>query len=101
MSSLLSSIFSVTRGINTVQPSYFTSSLFVNALREDFEILCKVYKEEHVVTQDKSPFILFKSLWVSKGWNWLHMKVLDARGRISFLSVVCRIFLGVLHLFLL
>jgi hypothetical protein len=172
---------SVTRGDLTLQPSYFTSSLFVNPLREDIARLIQAYVEQYlgysggnpianvvgsentrndatsqgpqtqdqvaantehsaedaalVSTSDTSillpnesmaystslptigqssapsrapvlqatstvvvhpqPFALFKQLWSSQGWCWLHFKVFDGRARESFLTVVLRLFSGI------
>ena len=41
------------------------------------------------------PFALFKQLWSSQGWCWFHFKVFDGRARESFLSVVLRLFSGI------
>lgn len=47
--------------------------------------------EERVHPQ---PFSVFKQLWRSQGWCWLHFKVFDGRGRESFINVVLRMFSG-------
>jgi hypothetical protein len=86
---------SATRGELVLQPSYFTSSLFVHPLRDDILRLIQIYHEQYLQTQPKQPFVLFKSIWCSLGWNWLHFKVFDARARESFLQVTARLFLGV------
>jgi hypothetical protein len=36
---------------------------------------------------------LFKSLWLSLGWNWLHFKVFDDSSRQTFLDITLRLFL--------
>ncbi|KAI0094798.1 hypothetical protein BDY19DRAFT_988600 [Irpex rosettiformis] len=145
---------SVTRGDVTLQPAYFTSSLFVHPLREDIANLIQDYAQsyfvhieneagssfEHPGVTDSdtgvgidggawarnsanttvagdtdtaipgirsnnapcqiaagvihlNPFTLFKQLWSSLGWCWLHLKVLDGRARESFINVVLRLFL--------
>jgi len=78
----------------TVQPSYFTSSLFVHPLREDILHLIHVFHERYVSTQPSHPFALFKTIWMSEGWQWMHFKVFDPRGRESFILVTARLFLG-------
>lgn len=172
---------SAARGDITLQPSYFTSSLFVNPLRQDIAKLVQAYAHAYLgatrrdfsadtsagvggsngqeqqqeepsgpslqvdnastvgpvngadtvmsdavpVTQPTTlsgdasstgacvppppgseqppstsptlpsqPFALFKQLWDSQGWSWLHFKVLDARARESFVTVVSRLFSG-------
>ncbi|KAH9937044.1 uncharacterized protein B0H18DRAFT_1081338 [Fomitopsis serialis] len=67
---------SAVRGDITLQPSYFTSSLY--------------YVETWPPTQ---PFALFKRLWSDQGWCWLHLKVLDARARETFVNVTERLFI--------
>lgn len=95
------------RGDLAVQPAYFTSSLFVDALRADVRELERVFSKHYYAqlkTQSDSdappvkPFALFKLLWKSLGWQWLHLKVLEPRARESFVSVVLRLFLG-MHYF--
>ncbi|KAI0348534.1 hypothetical protein BDW22DRAFT_1424690 [Trametopsis cervina] len=168
---------SVTRGDITLQPAYFTSSLFVDPLRGDIAKLVQnftqAYLQGHVAvrsvngersaagmgpdenvsmqvtgeggrtatatnrsfettpsadaTQSNStlvpiatsvlgmadespatggrsssaevpaslhpqPFELFKQLWRTQGWSWLHLRVFDGRARESFVTVVLRLF---------
>ncbi|KAI9445333.1 hypothetical protein H4582DRAFT_1914710 [Lactarius indigo] len=79
------------RGDLTVQPPFFTSSLFVNPFREDIDRLTDLFVQEFtdVVTQ---PFALFKRLWQEQGWTYMHLKVFDARTRHTYLTVACRLF---------
>ncbi|KAJ6621579.1 hypothetical protein B0H10DRAFT_2016477 [Mycena sp. CBHHK59/15] len=70
---------SVNRGHVVLQPSYFTSSIYVKALRDDLTTL--------------QPFALFKDLWNAQGWEWLHFKVFERRTRDTFLNVTARLFL--------
>lgn len=97
----LSPSTSAQRGEATVQPAYFTSSAFVDALRDDLQTLVKIYSEkynEHLNTprqvNDIKPFGLFKEVWSGLGWQWLHLKILEPRARESFLSTVLRLFIG-------
>lgn len=98
------------RGAASIQPAYFTSSLFVNALRADVQQLASAYSQRYRLaflfdnvgnastagssTGTHTPFALFKELWTQYGWRWLHFKVLEPRARETFLSVVLRTFLG-------
>lgn len=83
------------RGESSIQPSYYTSSLFNFPLREDILKLSQAYTEHYSPQSEQSPFLLFKKLWVSQGWNWLHFRILDVRARKTFFSVICRLFLGI------
>ncbi|KAF9566161.1 hypothetical protein CPC08DRAFT_815047 [Agrocybe pediades] len=82
------------RGDVILQPSYFTSSIYVTALRDDISTLILKYHEafaaQPVVAK---PFALFKAVWRSLGWPWLHFVVLDNRPRQAFLQVTARLFL--------
>ena len=84
------------RGDVSIQPAYFTSSLFVNPLREDIADLVQEFDQQLKFRPEARPFAVFKSLWVEHGWSWLHLKVLEPRAREMFLDVVLRLFLGVL-----
>ncbi|KAF8898909.1 hypothetical protein BD779DRAFT_1486175 [Infundibulicybe gibba] len=84
---------SATRGEIVLQPSYFTSSVFVNRLREDITILIQIYQDQYSQSQPTQPFTLFKNIWCSQGWKWLHFKVFDDRTRETFLNITLRLFL--------
>lgn len=84
----------VTRGDLTLQPSYFTSSLFVYPLREDITNLTQIYSTKYAQSDRAQPFALFKGIWNEQGWTWLHLRVFDARAREKFLEVVFRLFIG-------
>lgn len=85
---------STSRGGIIVQPSYFTSSLYIHPLRDDILHLIHVYTEQYVQTQPAQPFELFKTIWSGLGWTWMHFKVFDARSRDMFLRITMRLFLG-------
>ena len=85
---------SASRGELILQPNYFTSSIYVRALRHDISILILRYYEACSQSALSNPFNLFKSLWLSQGWNWLHFKVFDDRSRQTFLDITLRLFLG-------
>ena len=84
------------RGEISIQPAYFTSALFVNALREDIDVLITTYAQTYVFTGTSlpNPYASFKDLWRRQGWQWLHLKVLETRSRVTFLNTVIRLFLG-------
>ncbi|KAJ7900179.1 hypothetical protein B0H14DRAFT_2672619 [Mycena olivaceomarginata] len=83
---------SVIRGNVALQPSYFTSSVYVKALREDITTLVHNFHEQYKEDNTK-PFALFKTLWNAQGWKWMHFKVFDSRTRETFLNVTVRLFL--------
>ncbi|KAG1715993.1 hypothetical protein ID866_1158 [Astraeus odoratus] len=83
---------SAARGQIAIQPSYFTSSAFVDAAREDVASLIQCFAEQYEGSQPSQPFTLFKDIWVSQGWTWIHFKIFDARSREAFLRVMMRIF---------
>ena len=85
---------SASRGEVILQPTYFTSSIFVKALRQDINNLLITYVEQFSNTQTPQPFALFKTTWCSQGWQWMHFMVFDNRARESFLDVISRLFLG-------
>ncbi|KAG0704341.1 hypothetical protein DFH29DRAFT_1068062 [Suillus ampliporus] len=80
------------RGQVVLQPAYFTSSLFVDPAREDINHLVRVYTERYGRSPPHQPFVLFKDIWSSHGWTWLHFKAFDARSRDAFLKVTMRLF---------
>lgn len=84
---------SATRGGIMVQPTYFTSSLYVDSCREDIEMLIQEFSQKYDENRDRS-FSLFKSIWISSGWQWIHFKVLDPYARDPFLRVTIRLFVG-------
>jgi hypothetical protein len=78
-----------------VQPAYFTSSLYVDSCREDIETLVQEFSKKYGENGDHS-FRLFKSIWASSGWQWMHFKVFDAYARDAFLRVTIKLFMGTL-----
>ncbi|TCD69898.1 hypothetical protein EIP91_005722 [Steccherinum ochraceum] len=82
----------VTRGEITLQPSYFTSSLYVHPLREDISQLIHTFAERYLQGDKEQPFALFKTIWREQGWVWLHFKVFDGRSRERFIGVTLRSF---------
>jgi hypothetical protein len=93
---LMSAAPSSTRGEITLQPSYFTSSLFVHHLRDDVLHLIQAFHDQYYQTRPTQPFALFKEIWNAQGWQWIHLKVFDGRAREAFLNVTTRVFLGAL-----
>ncbi|KAJ7783617.1 hypothetical protein DFH07DRAFT_788425 [Mycena maculata] len=80
------------RGNVVLQPAYFTSSVYVKALRDDITTLVHNFHEQYKQDNNK-PFALFKTLWNAQGWKWMHFKVFDVRTRETFLDVTVRLFL--------
>ncbi|OAX44404.1 hypothetical protein K503DRAFT_765024 [Rhizopogon vinicolor AM-OR11-026] len=80
------------RGQVILQPTYFTSSIFVDPAREDINHLIRVYTERYGMFPPSQPFALFKDIWNNQGWTWLHFKTFDARSRDAFLKVTMRLF---------
>jgi hypothetical protein len=87
---------SASRGDVVLQPTYFTSSVYVKALRDDISTLILRYHEVYSQPQSLGPFALFKSIWLRMGWHWLQFKVFDHRSRQTFLDVTMRLFLGLI-----
>lgn len=88
---------SASRGQIIVQPPYFTSFTFVDAVREDVTLLIQSYADQYERARPVQPFTLFKDIWVSQGWTWIHFKIFDARSREIFLKVMMRMFTGELY----
>ena len=83
------------KGEIILQPAYFTSSIFVDSLREDILVLIQAFAEAYIrATDPTQSFTLFKATWTAQGWPWLHLRTLDARSRDKFLAVVVRLFIG-------
>ncbi|KAL0578611.1 hypothetical protein V5O48_003402 [Marasmius crinis-equi] len=80
------------RGDISLQPYYFTSSLYVIPFREDISSLVHGFHEQYVRQPDK-PFVLFKKIWCTQGWDWMYFKVFDPPSRDAFLNVSLRLFL--------
>ncbi|KAK7059126.1 hypothetical protein VNI00_001752 [Paramarasmius palmivorus] len=80
------------RGDITLQPYYFTSSLYVMPFRDDISGLIHDFHECYSRTPGK-PFALFKEVWRAQGWEWMQFKVFDPRSRETFLNVSLRLFL--------
>ncbi|KAI0756879.1 hypothetical protein C8Q80DRAFT_62639 [Daedaleopsis nitida] len=83
------------RGEITLQPGYFTSSLYIQPLRNDLTHLVTAFTDQYKDTA--KPFELFKKLWQDRGWSWLHMRVYDGRARQYFLRMTYRIFIGKIY----
>lgn len=79
----------------TLQPSYFTSSLYTEALRQDIVDFVTAFHEQFVArNESETPFAAFKRVWRAQRWHLLHFRVFDDRARERFLNVTCRVFLG-------
>ena len=86
------------RGDVVLQPIYFTSSIYVKAFRDDLSMLILRYHEAYSQSGCPKAFALFKTVWMTMGWHWLHFKVFDSRSRQTFLEVTIRLFLGEISL---
>lgn len=87
----------IPRGITSVlRPFYYTSSLFVEPVREDILKLVTAFVDEYSSEplEPEKPFTLFKKVWIDKGWDIVHLRVLDDYGRRVFLNTVTRLFVG-------
>ncbi|KAI8990542.1 hypothetical protein BD414DRAFT_514295 [Trametes punicea] len=82
---------SISRGEITLQPNYFSSSLYVDPLRKDISALIVAFSEH--LGGSVRPFELFKKLWMEQGWSWLHLRVHDGRARQAFLRITERLFI--------
>ncbi|KAG8905580.1 hypothetical protein FRB99_008638 [Tulasnella sp. 403] len=78
----------------TLIPLFYTSNLFVDALREDVRDLLTAFEDRFAAGPDGTkPFPLFRSIWAEKDWNWLHLKCSEPHSRIDFLKTVFRVFI--------
>lgn len=77
-----------------LQPYYYHSSVFIDPTREDISRMLSSFEDSCTAQTISRPFALFKSIWAQHGWDLIHLKVLDGRGREAFLDVMCRLFLG-------
>lgn len=79
-----------------LQPFYYTSSLFLEPMRQDISGLLSTFAAVYTqgVIEPEKPFELFKTIWHREGWDLIHLRVLDARARQSFLRTVVRLFIG-------
>jgi len=83
-----------------VQPFYYSSSLFVDPLRQDINRLLSDFTRAYAAGATEStptvvakPFSHFKTIWKAQRWDYAHLLVLDPRGRIAFIDTVTRLFL--------
>jgi hypothetical protein len=89
---------SAARGDLILQSPFFTSSLFVDPFRADIERLVDIFVQEYADHATK-PFALFKRIWQDQGWTYMHLKTFDARTRHTYLTVACRLFIGLYFLY--
>lgn len=75
-----------------LQPYYYTSAVFVEPTNDDISRLLSAF-ENTCKSSSEQPFQLFKSIWVQQGWDLIHVKVLEPRGREVFLATMTRLFL--------
>ncbi|PVG03225.1 hypothetical protein CPB86DRAFT_804216 [Serendipita vermifera] len=80
----------VTNGA-TLQRSYFTSDLFVNDARTDIDsLLCEF---DHLAEGETEPFVIFKQLWVKRGWNLAHLIIWEDSARDQYFRTLFRLFI--------
>jgi hypothetical protein len=79
----------------TLQRSYFTSELFVNAAREDIQRLLSTF--DHLVEDEPKPFTIFKQAWIKESWNYIHLYIWEATAREEYLLTMFRLLLGEWH----
>jgi hypothetical protein len=85
----------ILRGDLVLDPLYYTSATFVDPLRKDIEQLLQTFKVQYTSTlPPRRVFSLFKEIWRSSGWRFLHLSVLEDFDRDSFTLTVFRLFLG-------
>lgn len=79
-----------------LQPFYYASSLFVEPMRDDIMTLLVAFVTAYArePLEPEKPFELFKTIWKDQGWDLVHLKVLDARARVTFLRNVIRLLVG-------
>lgn len=83
------------RGDLILDPLFYTSSLFVEPLRRDIEQLLSTFNAHYTSTAPpRRVFSIFKEIWVSEGWNNLHLSVIEDLDRDAFTLTVFRLFLG-------
>ncbi|KAF9479721.1 hypothetical protein BDN70DRAFT_906158 [Pholiota conissans] len=82
---------STSRGDLVLQPNYFTSSIYVKALRDDISTLILRYHEALNQPGVTQPFAVFKTVWTGMGWHWLQFRVFDSRSRHALLETTTRL----------
>jgi len=86
------------RGEVILDPIFYTSSPFVEPFRADIEQLLQTFKVQYTVSPPpRRVFSLFKELWRSTGWSFLHLSVLEDLDRDAFTLTVFRLFLERIH----
>lgn len=97
-----------------LQPEFYCSDIFVIPIRSDLDKLLADFarcllngSDQHglrglssnIADQTAIPpvcdsFAMFKTCWMSSDWRFMHLRCLDAIGRVAFLHVLHRMFLG-------
>ncbi|KAG9123488.1 hypothetical protein FRC07_014878 [Ceratobasidium sp. 392] len=96
-----------------LQLEYYYSDLFLTPLRLDLDKLltdfarCLLNKpdqgglaasssttDQTGASPEQNSFGIFKTCWVSNHWSFMHLRCLDAIGRVAFLHVLHRMFLA-------
>src|ERR1700761_2754255 len=83
------------RGELIVDPNFYTSTLFVDPLRQDIQNLLESFKEKYLSsTPPRRVFSLFQDVWNTQGWNYFHLSVIEDVDRDVFLTTTFRLFTG-------
>ncbi|KAG8810972.1 hypothetical protein FRC17_002683, partial [Serendipita sp. 399] len=89
MSAVIPSVKVSTRP--TLQRTYFTSELFVNAARSDIDNLLSTF-DLHVEGESQ-PYAEFKRVWVKEGWNLAYLYIMEDTARDEYFRTMFRLFL--------
>ncbi|KAF8323265.1 hypothetical protein DL93DRAFT_670915 [Clavulina sp. PMI_390] len=85
-----------------LQGAFYSSSLFVDPLRQDIDDLLRAFVDRCKVAlsnkEDPKPFRWYKEIWVRQKWDFFHLRCIQNPSRKSFLEVTFRCFLGSLPL---
>jgi hypothetical protein len=96
-----------------LQPEYYYSDVFLTPLRLDLDKLLTDFvrcllnnpdqcgqsasssaTDQSGLSPEQNSFRIFTTCWVSNHWSFMHLRCLDAIGRVAFLHVLHRMFLG-------
>lgn len=83
------------RAVLILDPDYYTSSIFVEPMRNDIQKLLEDFVSSYSSsTPPRHVFIIFKDVWSGGGWEFLHLCAIDDVVRDTFLVTVFRLFIG-------
>ena len=91
----LTSLLFVGKAGLILQPIFFRSLAFVEGCRRDVDRLLSEFSVALQANDVKgSPFTIFKALWRSTGWQYIHIAVVEQSLRAEWWDVVVRCFAG-------